>query len=144
MIAFNASFLVAYGDETKEKGSPASSYIPTLGYPTTAVDLYRTIAVHQTDALSAGGAFLDIESAATLAKLAEGGLSSHRDLELAEQALQAVLLREAPKILVPGLKCKIGEHYMGRRFDEGQRTKYCFELLKPFGTTDYLFSSERV
>lgn len=144
MTAFKASFWVAYGDETRAKGSPASSFIPTIGYPTTAIDLYRTVGVSQSDAADAGLAFLDIEAAASLSKLAEGGITSYRDLELAEQALQAILLREVPKILVPGLKCESGGHYINRRFDQGLRTDFCFELLKPFGTTDYLFSAERV
>lgn len=144
MTGFEASYWVAYEDETRAKGSPASSYIPTLGYPTTAIDLYRTVAVAHTDAPEVGGAFLDIQSAAALSKLAEGGITSYQDLELAEQALQAVLLREVPKILVPGLKCETSGLYMGRRFDQQLRTDYCFELFKPFGTTDFLFSTERV
>lgn len=144
MTDFNSSFLVAYEDETRATGSPASSLIPTIGYPTTAIDLYRTVGVSHTNASDVGVAFLDVESAASLSKLAEGGISSYRDLELAEQALQAVLLREVPKILVPGLKCETDGHYMGRRFDQGIRTQFCFELLKPFGATDFLFSAERV
>jgi hypothetical protein len=144
MTDVKATFCVAYGDETRAKGSPASSFIPTLGYATTAIDLYRTVGVLQSDAADVGVAFLDVEAAASLSRLAEGGITSYRDLELAEQALQAILLREAPKILVPGLKCESSDHYMARRFDQGIRTDFCFELLKPFGTTDYLFSAERV
>jgi hypothetical protein len=89
------SYFVINYDETRGAGSGPSSFIPTLGAASTALDQYRTAGIHSTNLHELGAAFTDITAIAALAKVAEGGLASVRDLEAAETALQALLLHHS-------------------------------------------------
>src|SRR5688572_21767281 len=99
MMEDKTTYLVTRLDEMPGIGQGAGSYIPTFGAATTAVDQYRTVAVHQTNLPEQGAAFTDVTAAAALAKIAEGGLSTQKELEAAETALQALLLHEKVHVL---------------------------------------------
>ncbi|HEY8579593.1 MAG TPA: hypothetical protein VIL72_06880, partial [Beijerinckiaceae bacterium] len=89
---------------SEEPAHLRTSHIPTLGAPTTAIDQYRVVAIASSNLSELRGAFADVEAAAALAKIAEGGISSVTDLEAAETALQAVLLHDIVHIVTAGPK----------------------------------------
>lgn len=49
MIEDETSYIVTSPDEVRGLGRGPSSYIPTFGAATSAIDQYRTIAVQQTN-----------------------------------------------------------------------------------------------
>ncbi len=89
MAADRTSYIVTHEDETRagQGGRGPSSYIPTFGAPTTAIDQYRTVGIHETNLGSLSVALTDIPSVAAIAKIAEGGITDHREIEAAEVAL---------------------------------------------------------
>lgn len=71
-----------------------------------AIDHYRNIDILESNLHDIGAALVDVEAANALGKILSGGIDSHKDLEGAETALQAILLHDhvpvfhaAPKIL---------------------------------------------
>jgi hypothetical protein len=69
------SYFVVRPEETRAFGTGPSSYIPTLGAATTAVDQYRTAGIHSTNLPELNAAFTDITAVAAIAKVAEGNVS---------------------------------------------------------------------
>lgn len=143
MIEDKTSYIVTSPDEVRGLGGGASSYIPTLGAATSAIDQYRTVAVHQTNLPELGAALTDVTAAAALAKIAEGGLSSHRELEAAETALQALLLHERVHVLTHAPKVDHGNGLVTyARQDAGRRTNLAFQLMNLAGSRDFLIAPE--
>lgn len=137
------SYLVTRFNEQGSNGHPFSPYIPTLGAATTAVDLYRVAGIYDTNLPDIGASFTDVSAVAAISKVAEGGISSYKELEAAEVALQALLLHEVVLVLVHGPKVDNGNGFIGyRRLDEGARTQFGFDLLKLAASQDFLMAPE--
>ena len=80
-----------------------------------------------------------------LAKIAEGGVTSHLDLEAAETALQALLLHERVHVLTHAPKVDFGNGHFGyKRQDEGRRSELAFQLMHVAGARDFLIAPELV
>jgi len=132
-------------DETRALGGAASSHIPTLGAATTAVDQYRTYSINANNLPALGAAFTDIASVTALARVAEGGIRSHRDLEAAEIALQAILLHDIVHVIVHAPKVDFGSGLISyQRWDNNARTDAAFELMGLARSRDFLIAPEMV
>lgn len=133
-----------FPDETRGFGAGPSSPIPTLGAATTAVDQYRTVAV-STNLPNLGAAFTDLEAVASLARVAEGGISSAAQVEAAETALQALLLHDIVHVLVPAPKFKLDNGLVSYvRHDGTARTQFGFNLFALAASRDFLVAPERL
>lgn len=138
-----SNYVVLYPDETRAKNSGVSSYIPTFGAATTAVDQYRVVGVASTNLPDLGAAFTDVNAVVAVSKIAEGGISSVVELEAAETALQALLLHEIVHVLLP---CPKGELANGMvtyfRRDGKLRTQFGFDLFSIARSRDWLVVPE--
>ena len=136
-------YFTVHPDESRASGSAASSYIPTFGAATTAIDQYRTAGIHSTNLLEIGAAFTDVNAVAALSKIAEGGITSHAELEAAETALQALLLHEIVHVVTYAPKIDYGNGLVSyRRRDEHARTQFGFDLLAVARSRDFLIAPE--
>lgn len=138
-------YWVVIPDETSGgKGGPGS-HIPTFGAATSALDLYRTVGVAETNLPELKAAFTDVSAVAALSKIAEGGISAAADLEAAEIALQALLLHDIVHVVTHAPKLDYGNGLIGyMRLDEGLRTNLGFEIMKLAGSRDWIFAPEIV
>jgi hypothetical protein len=137
------SYFVINYDETRGAGSGPSSFIPTLGAASTALDQYRTAGIHSTNLHELGAAFTDITAIAALAKVAEGGLASVRDLEAAETALQALLLHDIVHVVIHAPKVDYGTGMISySRWDQRARSNFAFELMGLAAGRDFLVAPE--
>jgi len=141
----DSKYLVLYPDETRGFGNGPSSPIPTLGAAATALDQYRTVAVHSTNLPTLGAAFTDVSAVTAISHIAEGGITDVAQLEAAETALQALLLHEIVHVLVPYPKVDMGNGFISyRRQDHNQRTAFGFELFSLAQSRDWLIAPEFV
>jgi hypothetical protein len=137
------SYLVFRPDEVRGFGSGASSHIPSLGAETSAIDQYRIAGVHLTNLPELGGAFTDVKASAALAKVAEGGISTHRELEAAETALQALLLHEIVHVITHAPKVDRGNGLVTyARQDIGRRSPLAFQLMNLAESRDLIIAPE--
>jgi hypothetical protein len=143
MSSDQISFIVTQPEETRAKGSPASSPIPTLGAAATAVDLYRILGVSQSNLDQISIAFTDVASVAALSKIAEGNVSSYQEIAAAETALQAILLHDIVHVVVPSPKIQHSSGVISYlRPDNGVRTPFGFDLFSLAGSRDFLIAPE--
>jgi hypothetical protein len=134
-----------HGDESRAGGTGPSSSIPTFGAATTALDQYRTAGIHSSNLPEIGAAFTDVSAVAAISKIAEGGVSSHTDLEAAETALQALLLHDIVHVVIHAPKVDFGNGLISyRRWDKGARTQLGFDLLASAQSRDFLIAPEFV
>jgi hypothetical protein len=139
----HSQYLVLYPDETRGFGNGPSSYIPTFGAATTAIDQYRTVAVASTILPDLGAAFTDIYAVAAIARVAEGGITEIAELEAAETALQALLLHDIVHVLIPSPKVDMGNGLVTYiRQDRDQRTQFGFDLFSLAKSRDWLVAPE--
>lgn len=145
MTADRTTYIVTRPDETRGYGSGPSSYIPTFGAATTAIDQYRTVGIHETNLGSLSVALTDIPSVAAIAKIAEGGIVDHREIEAAEVALQALLLHDHVHVVTPAPKVEIDTGLITyARIDTGMRTDFGFELFQLANSHDWIIAPEYV
>ncbi len=145
MTADHTTYIVTREDETRARGSVAGSYIPTFGAATTAIDQYRTVGIHDTNLGTLSVALTDIPSVAALAKIAEGGISDHREIEAAEVALQALLLYDYVHVVTPAPKVEFDNgHIQYVRLDKGLRTDFGFDLFRLVNSRDWLIAPEYI
>ncbi len=139
----HSQYLVLYPDESRGLGNGPSSYIPTFGAATTAVDQYRTVAVASTNLPEVGGAFTDVRAVVAIARVAEGGINDVADLEAAETALQALLLHDVVHILIPSPKFDMGNGFVSYiRPDENHRTQHGLDIFSLAKSRDWLVAPE--
>ena len=134
-----AVFGVAYQEET----GPVGPYIPTLGYPTSAADLYRVGAIVETGHEGWNSCYTDVHTCNSLAKLIEGPITARADLQDAETALQLLMWHDRVDVLVPGFKYNLGPSSAYARGDD-PRTELAFSLFGPCVPYDHIFAVERV
>lgn len=140
-VAFK--FAVTRPDETRARGSVASSYTPTLGHPAAAYDLYRTAAVSCEDPRIVNLCFTDIDTLAGFSRTVFGPVHSYADIDAAELALQALLFHEDVQILIPTIKLEHQGGFIGYlRPDEGLRAAGCFEIFQGAETVDWLCATD--
>lgn len=140
-----ASYYVTHPDETAGFSNGAGSYIPTIGAPTAVIDHYRTIGIHQTNYSQISMALVDVTSIIGLAKIAEGGISTYKDLLSAETALQALLLHDFVDVLTYGPKIRLDSGIISYlRGDRELRSRLGFELCMLAGSRDLLICPEYV
>jgi|GEM_PF-2194216 len=138
-----SGYIVSRPEETRATGSPASSYIPTHGAATKAVDQYRTVGIYSNGLANARAAFTDVTAVASLSKIAEGGLSDIKDIQAAETGLQALLLHDVVHVLVPAPKIDHGNGFISYlRNDNGIRTQFGFDLFSAAQSRDWLIAGE--
>lgn len=138
-------YVVTHEDETRARGGGASSLIPTLGAATTVLDQYRTVAIHETNLPDLGAAFTDVAAVAAIAKIAEGGITSHHDLERAEAACQALLLHDVVHVVTHAPKVDFGNGLISyRRRDQGARSEFGHQLFALASSRDFLIAPEMV
>ncbi len=136
-------YVVTRPEETRGLTAGPSSFIPSTGVATTAVDQYRVVGIHSTNYADLGVAFTDIAAAIALSKIAEGGISSIHDLERAEMALQAILLHNIVHLISPAPKVDFGNGFISyERQDIGARTQFAFDLFALAKSRDFLIAPE--
>lgn len=121
-------------------------YIPTMGNATSASDLFRVAALHQTGHEGWNSCYADVASCVGLARLIEGELHGYADLVAAELALQVLLWHDRVDILIPGLKARVSEGGGGRSYIrcEDPRSELAFDLFRPLVPFDQIFALEEV
>ncbi len=143
----NVTYLVTNLDEGRAPGimAGAGSFIPSIGLATSAIDMYRTVGIHSSNLAEMSMSLTDIMSINSLSKVAEGGISSHLELQQAEVALQALLLHDFVNVITYGPKIlnENGLVTYGRP-DHGLRSKLGFEIAQLAEGRDWLVSPEIV
>lgn len=105
MNSRTALFGVQYAEET----GPVGPYIPTLGCPASAADLYRVAAIVQTGHEGWNSCYSDVTACNGLARVIEGEVRSLEDLQAAETALQVLMWHDRVDILIPAFKYRMGD-----------------------------------
>jgi hypothetical protein len=124
-------------------GSVPGPYIPTLGHPTSASDLFRVVGIHATGHENWNSCFTDFTAPASLARLIEGEVRSVDDLQAAEIALQALMWHERVDILVPGFRTS-HQNFAGYTRESDPRTQVAFDLFSAAAAYDHIFAVEDV
>ncbi len=92
-----------YGVAYQEETGPVGSYIPTLGYPTSAADMYRVGAIEETGHEGWNSCYTDVHTCNSLARLIEGPIKTRADLQDVETALQLLMWHDRVVALKPWL-----------------------------------------
>ena len=132
-----------YGVAYQEETGPVGSYVPTLGYPTSAADMYRVGAIVETGHEGWNSCYTDVHTCNSLARLIEGPINARADLQDAETALQLLMWHDRVDVLVPGFKYSMGPSSAYARADD-PRTELAFSLFGPCVPYDHIFAVERV
>ena len=132
-------FAVTY----REDAEPVGPYIPTLGYPTSASDMYRVAGIAETGHEGWNSCYTDVPTCNALARMVEGEIQSADDLQAAEVALQVLMWHDRVDVLVPGFKYEMGDLRAYARADEA-RSQLAFDLFAPCVPYDQIYSVERV
>ncbi|MHA6644607.1 hypothetical protein [Mesorhizobium sp. A623] len=136
-------YIVARQEETRATGSIASSYIPTFGAATTAVDQYRIVGLHTSNLAEIGTAFTDITEVSALSRIAEGRINSYTDIVTSDTALQALLLHDIVHVLTPAPKVDFGTGFISYvRQDRDRRTQFGFDLFASAQSRDWIIAPE--
>jgi hypothetical protein len=117
--------------------------IVTLGYPTSASDLFRVVGIHRTGHEGINSCFIDVRTSVGLARLVEGRISSMEDIEAAENGLQALMWHDRIDVIVPGFKYRRRPLVSYARCEE-TRSDLAFDLLKPCDPYDVIYATEEV
>ena len=128
---------------TPDAGSVPGPYIPTLGHPTSASDLFRVVGIHATGHEDWNSCFTDFTAPASLGRLIEGEVRSVDDLRAAEVALQALMWHERVDVLVPAFKTGHGQ-FVGYTRENDPRTQIAFDLFAAVAAYDQIFAVEEV
>lgn len=131
-------------DESASQGG-GQTYVPTLGLPAHAIDIYRTVGIHTVENKPPSWCFTDLESASALGRIIDGPIKSGADISGAESALRALLLHEYVEVLVPSIKTmnRTGlASYV--RLDHELRNDAAFSAFKVANSFDRLFATEWV
>ena len=120
-----------------------SPYIPTVGYPASASDLFRIESVVVTGHEGWNSCYTDVRTCAALAKVIEGEVTSYADLAAAESALQVLMWHDRVDILVPGFLLEREEFSAYVRSEE-PRSRLAFDLFAPLDPYDSIFAVEKV
>ncbi|PTB83309.1 hypothetical protein C9986_00010 [Pseudidiomarina aestuarii] len=140
----NIKYLVTRPDESATQ-SGMSTYIPTLGHPASAIDIYRTVGVHSIENKPPSWCFTDLEAAAALGRVVDGPIKSGSDIDGAESALRAILLHEYTEVLVPCVKASSeGGLAQYLRLDKKIRNDAAFSAFQVANSFDRLVATEWV
>ncbi|WP_323921676.1 hypothetical protein [Aeromonas caviae] len=140
----NITYYVTQQDESVPK-TGVSTYVPTLGHPASAIDIYRTVGVHTIENKPASWCFTDLEAASALGRIIDGPIISGSDIEFAESALRSLLLHEYTEILVPCVKVSFQDgHTQYLRLDKKIRNEASFTAFQVANTFDRLLATELV
>lgn len=138
------SYFVTRADETPGPGG-MGAYIPTFGHIATAVDVYRVVAIAEVRNHPGSWSFTDTHAASALGRIVDGPISSRSDIEKGETALRAILLHDVVDIVVPSVKVRHPNNFVGyARFDEGVRNHAAFAALNVAPCSDYLLATELI
>ena len=136
-------YIVIRPEETRGLGSGASSYIPTFGAATSAIDQYRMVGIQESNLDQLSVALTDIDSVAALAKIAEGAISNYQELEAAETALQALLLHDSVHVITAAPKIQYENGLISYlRQDDGKRSQLGFDLFSLANSRDWIIAPE--
>ncbi|HIC8797378.1 TPA: hypothetical protein ACW72Z_000292 [Aeromonas veronii] len=125
--------------------SGIGTYIPTLGHPAGAVDIYRTVGIHSIENKPASWCFTDLEAASALGRIIDGPITSGADINRAESALRSLLLHEYTEILVPCVKVSYQDGFTEYlRLDNKIRNDATFTAFQVANTFDRLLATEWV
>lgn len=140
----NITYYVTRQDESVPK-TGVSTYVPTLGHPASAIDIYRTVGVHSIENKPASWCFTDLEAASALGRIIDGPITSGSDIEFAESALRSLLLHEYTEILVPCVKVSFQDgHTQYLRLDKKIRNEASFTAFQVANTFDRLLATKLV
>ena len=138
------SYFMTHADESAGPGGIGAS-IPTFGHIATAVDVYRAVAVAEVRNHPGSWSFTDTNAASALGRIVDGPISSRSDIEKGETALRAILLHDVVDIVVPSVKARHANNFVGyTRFDEGVRNQAAFAALNVAPCSDYLLAVELI
>lgn len=126
-----------------DPASGASPYIPTVGNPTSASDMYRVVGYSKTGHENWNSCYTDVNTCISLAKLIEGEVSSWADIRAAETALQLFMWHDRVDVLVPGFKQTSNNFMSYVRCDE-ERSQLSFDLFQPLQPFDQIYAIENV
>lgn len=118
-------------------------YIPTLGNPAGASDIFRVSHLHSSGLEGENACITDPHTCAALGRLIEGGVSRPEDIEGAEAALQVLMWHDRVDVLVPGFKFRNGG-LAGYARENDPRSELSFELFRPLDAWDQILAVEAV
>ena len=137
-------YYVTREDESKSKGS-GRTYIPTFGLPASSFDAYRVAGIHSIDDKPSSWSMTDTDASAALGRIIDGPISSHLDIEKAENALRALLLNDYTEVLVPCIKAQHDTGFVSyMRLDKNERNEAAFKAFQKLPARDLLFATEFV
>ena len=134
-----ATFAVTHHEEM----GPGSALIPTIGYATSAADMYRVGSIVGTGHEGWNSCYTDVATCNALARLVEGEVQSIDDLKAAETALQILMWHDRVDVLVPAFKFYMDGLVAYARTDQ-KRSQLAFDLFAPCAPQDTIFAVERV
>ncbi len=143
MTARNESRTATFAVSHHEEQGPGSAYIPSLGYPTSAADMYRVQSIVGTGHEGWNSCYTDVATWNALARVVEGEVQSINDLEAAETALQILMWHDRVDVLVPAFKFYMEGLVSYARADQ-PRSQLAFDLFAPCAPYDHIFAVERV
>ncbi len=120
-----------------------NAYIPTLGYPTTACDLFRSIGCPVTGHEGWNSCYADVDTCSGLAKLIEGEITSWEQIEAAELGLQILMWHDRLDVMVPAFKQHSEKISFYKRTND-DRSDLSFDLFKELIPYYILFVVEEV
>src|SRR2546422_1275899 len=135
MTARNESRTATFAVSHHEEQGPGSAYIPTLGYPTSAMDMYRVQGIVGTGHEGWNSCYTDVATCNALAHVVEGEVQSIDDLEAAEVALQILMWHDRVDVLVPAFKFYMEGLVAYARADQ-PRSRLAFDLFAPCAPHD--------
>jgi hypothetical protein len=121
-------------------------YIPTLGNPAGASDLFRVAGIERTGHEGWNSCYTDVETCIGLARLVEGPVSGRQDIVATEAALQVLMWHDRADVVVPGFKVyhdKAGA-FVGYERTDSPRSTLAFDLFRPVQPFDQIYAVEEV
>lgn len=129
-------------DHTDSRVGPGP-YIPTKGYPTSALDWFSVQRIIQTGHDGWNSCYTDVDTCNGLATLIEGEVTRWEQIEAAELALQLFMWHDRVDVLIPSVSHRTGQHTSYQRFDVG-RSKLAYDLFQPLQAQDEMFVAEEI
>ncbi|MGH8544513.1 MAG: hypothetical protein ACREX3_12975, partial [Gammaproteobacteria bacterium] len=126
-----------------EEAGPVAAYIPTLGFATSASDMYRVERIVETGHAGWNSCYTDVATCSALARLVESEIRTIQDLEAAEVGLQILMWHDRVDVLVPAFKFYMDKLVSYARADQ-PRSRLAFDLFAPCAPQDAIFAVERV
>ena len=135
----NTTWLVAH--RGINNGGMPSPHIPTKGYATSAIDLFRVVGHQNTGHEGWNSCYTDINTCKGLSTVIEGEVTCWSDIEAAETALQILFWHDRVDVIVPGF-LHHNNGFSGYTRCEESRSALCFDIFKSVQPQDAIYAVE--